>query len=156
MTHVNEGQKCITCSLCKSRRWCAHREGVNRYVFEKSGGRLDIKQLLKSQDEAEHKVFDAETDEVRSAVSTKPKDLSSKSSKPIPVPRCFATMADLESGREYYEATPLETKGFPKELRCVPWSTPSIHKICLQMRAITTSTHQQRKHLQTKSCCHDH
>ena len=110
--HVNEAQKCISCSLCKSRNV------VNAFIFDQSGGRVDILSFFKEQRGKKQTVFDEETGDVGSAVRpvSKPKDLRCISTKKIPVPRCIAV--DSEDN-EYYRSKPLEMRGIPSELRFV-------------------------------------
>ena len=122
----------ITCSTCKSRKWCSHRAGVNEHVFEVTGGRIDVSSIFKEKRGELSPVYDPETGEVTSATKTasKRKDLSCLSKKAIPIPLSLTIDSDFKnnpSSEEYYDSFPLDLREVPSTLRPHSQECPECH-----------------------------
>ena len=121
IVHINQSAMCISCSLCPSAKWCSHRKVVNEYVFEVTGGEIDVAKELSAARNPKAPDYDAKTGDLSVFdCVTREKDLSSRSKLPIPVPRfCYvdADEANEELDAEYYTVTPLELREYPSELK---------------------------------------
>ncbi len=126
IVHINESHGALTCSVCKSStKWCAHKQTLNQYIFDNSGGKLDVKKIF-AKNKVGDCVVNVDTGEISEAIKEAfmPKDLSSVSQMTIPPPKCFSIESDFKNENIvdidiYYNTKPLVLRQFPSELKYV-------------------------------------
>eukprot|EP01084_Bolivina_argentea_P071530 130017_1 len=141
IVHINESHGAITCQLCKSSsKWCAHRNTLNKYIYEITGGFLDVKKIFVERKQLNKPKNNETQMDVAMAVAEAMslKDVSCLSQKPIPIPRCFLIDDDIknidekdsEDILEYYKNKPLHLKKYPTALRPKSCECPNCNIEC--------------------------
>lgn len=109
--HWNESKRALVCSQHVSLHHCPHKDALDGFVLDATGGWVDLYAETGSHCTAD----------ISSAVGTysSKKNLKCVSSTPVPVPLCYRTKYDDAEDAKYDKCPSLVSREVPTELKYV-------------------------------------